>query len=70
MNLFLSRMKIFAIAHNAINIESGGSSAMSKKKNHKVKTLTDEQYNQYLMALKDERPTMLVDKDGNLTPQK
>ncbi len=43
---------------------------MSKKKNHKVKTLTDEQYNQYLMALKDERPTMLVDKDGNLTPQK
>lgn len=41
---------------------------MSKKK--KVKTLTEEQYNEYLMALKDERPTMLTDKDGKRVPQK
>ena len=31
---------------------------MSKKK--KVKTLTEEQYNEYLIALKDERPSMLI----------
>ena len=37
---------------------------MSKKKKAKVRTLTDEQYENYLMALKDERPTMLIDKDG------
>ena len=44
---------------------------MAKKaKKDKVRTLTDEQYNQYLMALKDERPTMLIDKDGKRTPQK
>ncbi len=34
---------------------------MSKKKNkNKVVKLTDEQYNAYIMALKDERPPMLV----------
>lgn len=43
---------------------------MSKKKKDKVRTLTDEQYNDYIMALKDERPTMLIDKDGKRTPQK
>ena len=43
---------------------------MSKKKKSKVRSLTDEQYNRYLMALKDERPTMLIDKDGKRTPQK
>lgn len=42
---------------------------MSKKKK-KVRTLTDEQYNEYLMTLKDERPTMLIDKDGNKVPQR
>ena len=31
---------------------------MSKKKKNKIKTLTDQQYNDYLMALKDERPVM------------
>lgn len=35
---------------------------MPKKKKAKVRTLTDEQYNDYLMALKDERPTMLIDE--------
>lgn len=43
---------------------------MSKKKKNKVRTLTEEQYNDYLMALKDERPTMLIDKNGKKTPQK
>lgn len=33
---------------------------MSKKKKHKVIKLTDEQYNDYLMALKDEVPPKLV----------
>ena len=36
----------------------------------KVRTLTDQQYNDYLMALKDERPTMLIDKDGKRRPQR
>lgn len=40
-----------------------------KKKKNKVRTLTDQQYNDYLMALKDERPTMVADEDGNLHPQ-
>ena len=31
-----------------------------KKKKNKVKELTDEQYNQYIMALKEERPPMAV----------
>ncbi len=43
---------------------------MPKRKKEKIKTLTEEQYNQYLMALKDERPTMLIDKNGKRTPQK
>ena len=43
---------------------------MPKKKKAKVRTLTDEQYNDYLMALKDERPTMLIDKNGKTRPQK
>ncbi len=42
----------------------------NKKKKNKVKTLTEEQYNEYLMALKDERPTMVIDKDGKRVPQK
>ena len=40
---------------------------MSAKK--KVRTLTEEQYNEYLMSLKDERPTMLIDKNGKRVPQ-
>ena len=33
---------------------------MSKKKKNKIKKLTDEQYNQYIMALKDEKPPKAV----------
>ena len=43
---------------------------MAKKKRAKVRTLTDKQYNEYLMALKDERPTMLIDKGGKRRPQR
>ena len=43
---------------------------MAKKKRAKVRTLTDKQYNEYLMALKDERPTMLIDKVGKRRPQR
>ncbi len=43
---------------------------MAKHKKNKVRTLTDEQYNEYLMSLKDERPTMLIDGEGKRRPQK
>ncbi len=43
---------------------------MSKKKKNKVRSLTETQYNEYLMALKDERPTVTIDKDGKRIPQK
>lgn len=33
---------------------------MSKKRKNKVVHLTDEQYNAYIMALKDEKPPLLV----------
>ena len=33
---------------------------MSKKRKNKVKKLTEEDYNNYLMALKDEKPPKLV----------
>lgn len=33
---------------------------MSKKKKNKVKKLTDEQYNAYIMSLKDENPPLIV----------
>ena len=33
---------------------------MSKKKKNKVRKLTEEQYNQYLMALKDEVPPEII----------
>lgn len=33
---------------------------MSKKKKNKVRKLTEEQYNQYIMALKDEEPPKIV----------
>ena len=39
---------------------------MAKKKKAKVRTLTEQQYNDYLMALKDERPTMVADENGKL----
>lgn len=32
---------------------------MSKKKKNKVVKLTDEEYNAYIMALKDEKPPLL-----------
>ena len=43
---------------------------MAKKKKQKVRTLPDKQYSEYLMSLKDERPTMLIDKDGSRRPQR
>lgn len=33
---------------------------MSKKSKNKVKKLTDEDYNNYIMALKDEKPPQLI----------
>ena len=35
---------------------------MSKKKKAKVKKLTDEEYGQYIMALKDENPPRIIKK--------
>ena len=43
---------------------------MPKKKKQKVRSLTEQQYNEYLMALKDERPTMLIDKEGKRRPER
>ena len=43
---------------------------MPKKKKQKVRSLTEQQYNEYLMALKDERPTMLIDKEGKRRRQR
>lgn len=38
---------------------------MSAKKKEKIKRLTEEEYNQYLMSLKDEDPVRVkVSKDG------
>ena len=36
--------------------------AKRKKNKNKVIKLTDEQYNNYIMALKDERPPQLVEE--------
>lgn len=36
-----------------------------KKKKNKVVKLTDEQYNAYVMALKDEKPPLIVRKTQN-----
>lgn len=41
----------------------------TKNKKDKIKKLTEEQYNNYLMSLKESAPTMVLDDDGNLTPQ-
>lgn len=38
---------------------------MSKKKKNKVIHLTEEQYNNYLMALKDEVPPALIRETEN-----
>ncbi len=35
---------------------------MAKKKKDKVKKLTDEEYNKYIMALKDEQPPAIIRK--------
>ena len=35
---------------------------MSVKKKNKIRKLTDEEYEQYIMALKDETPPKLVKK--------
>ncbi len=35
---------------------------MSKKRKNKVKKLTDEEYGNYVMSLKDEKPPLLVRK--------
>ena len=37
---------------------------MAKNKKNKVKKLTEEEYNQYIMALKDEQPPQIV-KEAN-----
>ena len=39
--------------------------AKKKKKKDKVIKLTDEQYSAYIMALKDEKPPLLVRKTQN-----
>ncbi len=36
--------------------------AKKKKKHAKVKKLTDEQYNAYIMAMKDEKPPEIVER--------
>ena len=64
------RMNKALLAHTNCRIAIRRFETMSKKKKNKVRTLTEEQYNDYLMALKDERPTMLIDKNGKRTPQK
>lgn len=39
---------------------------MSKKKKSKVKKLTDEEYANYIMALKDEVPPLIIrETEGN-----
>lgn len=48
-------------ADNTIKDINGGTS-MSKKKKNKVKKLTDEEYGNYIMSLKDEKPPLLVRK--------
>ena len=35
---------------------------MSKKKKNKIKKLTEEEYGQYIMALKDEKPPVAARK--------
>lgn len=35
---------------------------MSKKRKNKVIKLSEEQYNNYIMALKEERPPELIEK--------
>ncbi len=35
---------------------------MAKKKKDRVKKLTDEEYNKYIMALKDEKPPVIIRK--------
>lgn len=35
---------------------------MSKRKKTKIKKLTEEEYGQYIMALKDEKPPVAVRK--------
>lgn len=35
---------------------------MSKSKKQKIKKLTDEEYGNYIMALKDEQPPELIKK--------
>lgn len=35
---------------------------MSKKRKNKVKRLTEEEYDRYVMSLKDEKPPLLVRK--------
>lgn len=37
---------------------------MAKRKKQRVKKLTDEEYNKYIMALKDEEPPKII-KDAN-----
>lgn len=43
---------------------------MSKRKKSKIKKLTDEEYGQYIMALKDEQPPAIVKKTESPNDQK
>ncbi len=38
---------------------------MSKKRKQKVKKLTDQEYGDYIMALKDERPPKLMQENSD-----
>lgn len=55
-------IKTLSYADNKVINCSGRSKIMKKKKKGKVIKLTDEQYGEYIMALKDERPPKIVSK--------
>lgn len=41
---------------------------MSKKKKNKIVKLTDEQYNNYIMSLKDEQPPFPMKRKDSANP--
>ena len=43
---------------------------MSKRRKNKVKKLTDEEYANYIMALKDEAPPLIVREENGQTIKK
>lgn len=42
---------------------------MSKKKRNKVKKLTDDEYANYIMSLKDEDPPLIIREEEGLKPK-